>query len=498
MGRNPAEVGQEVLGQIHKIFIPPSVRPTSGLDPWVPTPSDPWDAAKVRHLYRRAAFAPTVTEVAEALQRQPSDVIDTLLATPPQDAPPSWITNRPYPSPLNTQQQTDYNNWIRELREWWIRRMLTRPLNVHEKMVLFWQNHFTSQYSVVGVPQYMALQHLTIRQFAMGNVRDFAKAITVDPAMLVYLDGVRNVVSSPNENYARELQELFTIGIGNYTQTDVQQAARALTGWTINGLNSVFVPSRHDSGVKTFYGQTGNFDANDIVDIIFQRPETASFICRKLYRYFIYEIPDESIVSQLAELLISHDYEIAPVLNVLLKSQLFFDPLIMSAMITSPVEKMVGAIRQLWMTISPTSNVIPSYVRAQTIGMGQNLLEPPNVAGWPGYREWISSTTLPLRNAFTDAIVQGHDINNANIGFCVNALTFARLFPNPNDAVGLVSSIAAHLIPIAVSQRRSDMLLQTLLDGIALYDWNIDDPQAPAHVQGLLKVIFRMAEYQLA
>ena len=170
----------------------------------------------------------------------------------------------------------------------------------------------------------------------------------------------------------------------------------------------------------------------------------------------------------------------------------------MSAAISSPLEKMVGAIRQLGITVSPVSNVVPSYIRSQMDAMGENLLEPPNVAGWPGYHQWISSTTLLLRNIFTDAIVQGYDINNTNIGFKANSLTFARLFPNPNDANGLVSSFAAQLIPMTISQRRHDMLLDALLNGIALYDWNIDDPQAPSHLDGLLKVIFRMAEYQLA
>ena len=169
----------------------------------------------------------------------------------------------------------------------------------------------------------------------------------------------------------------------------------------------------------------------------------------------------------------------------------------MSAEITAPVERAVGAVRQLGIPVLPNSNIVTSYVRASAEGFGQSLFEPPNVAGWPGQRNWISSTTLLARNVFTDSLVTGRTYTNTNIGFKVNPITFALQFPNPNDAVGLVNAIAAFLIPLPTSDARRAMLLETLLQGIEVYDWYINDPQAPARIEGLLKVIFRMAEYQL-
>ncbi len=375
--------------------------------------------------------------------------------------------------------------------------MLTQPMSLAERMVLFWHGHFANQYSTVQVPQYMYKQNALFRRHATGNFKELVRQVTIDPAMLIYLDGVRNRLGSPNENYARELMELFTIGIGNYTQLDIQNAARALTGWQVSGFEPVFTPSRHDNGIKTFMGQSGNFDAFDIIDIIFQQPATATFICRKLYKYFVYEVPDETVVNQMATIFRNGNYEIAPVLDALFKSAHFFSPLNFSAEITSPIEKMVGAIRQLNITVSPTSTVVPSFIRNSMNNMGQNLFEPPNVAGWPGYRLWISTTTLLLRNAYTDAIVTGRDINNNNIGFKVSAVPFAQLFPSPNNAIALVDDIAAHLVALPLSASRRQVLLDTLLQGIELYDWSINDPQAPSRIEGLLKVIFRMAEAQL-
>jgi uncharacterized protein (DUF1800 family) len=350
----------------------------------------------------------------------------------------------------------------------------------------------------VQVPQYHYKQNALFRQYALGNFKELVKRVTIDPLMLTYLDGVRNTVGAPNENYARELMELFTIGIGNYTQTDIQQAAKALTGWQVSGLDAIFTPSRHDTTNKTFMGRTGNFDHNDIVDIIFEQAETARFICRKLYRYFIYQTPDETIVNQLADTFRNNNYEIRPVLRQLFNSAHFYNQLTISAEITSPIERAVTAIRQMSIPVLPNSAVVQSFLRASAEGFGQILFEPPNVAGWPGYRTWISTTTLLARNQFTDAIVTGRTtIGNTSIGFKLNALTFALQFPNPNAARALVDDIAAHLIAMQTSAARRQMLLDTLLQGTDENNWSINDPQSPARIEGLLKVICRMAEYQL-
>jgi hypothetical protein len=476
--------------------IPPiaTVRNPAGLEPHS---ASVLTAQEIRHLYRRTAFAPTVAEVNSALSQPMTQLVEQLLTDQPTPSQPGWVNNLPYTGTLTTQQQTDYRNWIRELREWWIRLMITQPLSLTEKMTLFWHGHFATQYSTVQVPQYHYKLNALVRRYAMGNFKDMVKAVTVDPCMLYYLDGVRNQASAPNENYAREVMELFTIGIGNYTQPDIQNAAKAFTGWQVRGLDAYFTAGRHDNTIKTFMGQGGNFDGNRIIDIIFQQTETAKFICRKLYSFFIYQIPDETIVDQLATTFRNNNYELKPVLRQLFNSAHFYNPLTISAEITSPIERAVGAIRQLGIPVPAISNIVPSYVRTSGETLGQSLFEPPNVAGWPGYRQWINTTTLLARNQYTDSIVTGRTLTNQNIGFKVNPITFAQMFPLPNNATALVNDITAHLIPMSVSNARRDMLLETLLQGIALYDWNIADPQAPTRIEGLLKVIFRMAEYQL-
>jgi uncharacterized protein (DUF1800 family) len=489
-----AQVGRLANRTRKDIPAVPTIRTSAGLEPHANSLLTPQE---IRHLYRRAAFAPTVAEVNAALNVPIAQLVEQLLANQPTPSPPGWANNLPYTGTLTSQQQQDYRNWIRELRERWIRLMLGQPLSTTEKMTLFWHGHFATQYSTVQVPQYHYKMNALLRQYALGNFKDMVKAVSYDPCMLIYLDGIRNTVGAPNENYAREVMELFTIGIGNYTQADIQNAAKAFTGWQVRGLDAIYTPSRHDNTIKTFMGQSGNFDGNQIIDIIFQQAETARFICRKLYRFFIYEIPDEAIVDQLATTFRNNNYEIKPVLRQLFNSAHFYDPLTISAEITAPVERAVGAIRQLGIPIPANSNIVPSYVRASGETFGQSLFEPPNVAGWPGYRQWINTTSLLARNQFTDSIVTGRTLTNQNIGFKVNPITFAMMFPLPNDAIALVNDIIAHLIPMPVSNARRTMLLETLLQGIEVYDWNISDPQAPARIEGLLKVMFRMAEYQL-
>ncbi len=476
--------------------VPVSVS-SRGLGPVSDSSGFMWDLAKIRHLYRRAAFAPKVSEAQAALSLTLESCVENLLAPQPLPVPPSWAYDLPFPTPLTNEQQQIYNQRKREIREWWARLMITQPLSTTEKMTLFWHGHFATQVSDVKVPQLMFRQNALFRQYAVGNFKELVKAVAIDPAMLIYLDGNKNRVGNPNENFGRELLELFTMGVDNYTQFDIQEAARAFTGWQINGLDPIFTSSRHDYGMKTFMGYTGNFDGNDIIDIIFEQPVTARFICRKLYKFFVYETPNETVVNQLATILRNNNYKISAVLETLFKSSHFFDPLYMGADISGPVERSVGAIRQLDIALPPESNVVPKFIRTETPDMGQDLFEPPNVAGWPGYRYWISTTTLLLRNAFTDAIVNGRNINNNSIGFKVDPILFAQQFSNPNDASILVADVCDHLLALPISVDRRNVLVGTLLQGIDPEDWSLAYPEAGARIESMLKVLFRMAEYQL-
>ncbi len=215
--------------------------------------------------------------------------------------------------------------WLREYRDSWLAEMQQGLLR--EKMALFWHNHFVTESRTYRLAPY-AYQYLTLlRTHALGNFRTFVREIGLTPAMLIYLNGTQNRAGNPNENYARELLELFTMGIGHYTQQDIQEIARALTGWVVEHatLSSRFVPARFDNGRKTIFGQTDYFGYDDVIDLTLQERarETALFICRKLYRFFVYNEPDEAIVAQLADTFQEHDFEIAPVVEQLLSSAPF-------------------------------------------------------------------------------------------------------------------------------------------------------------------------------
>lgn len=457
-----------------------------------------WDAHAARHLLRRAGFAPRMGEVTAAVQAGLRPTVRDLLGETSVPQQPDWAADAPFPIPLTQEQQQIYSARKRELREWWARLMLTGPPSLHEKLTLFWHGHFATQMSDVKVPQLMFRQNALFRAHALGNFRELVKAVAVDPAMLIYLDGVRNRTGNPNENFARELLELFTIGINNYTQTDIQEAARAFTGWQVSGLEPVFNPARHDDGVKTFLGHTGRFRGEDIIEIILEQQETARFICRKLCRFFMTEAPPAPVVDALAAIFRNNNYKLRPVLETLFLSSAFFQTGFRAAKIAGPVERTVGAVRQLQITIDPASPSVPKFIRTETPDMGQELLEPPNVAGWPGGREWVTTTTLLLRQAFTDAIVRGRNINNGNIGFKVDPLALATATSAPDDPHRLVADLCIHLLPMPISAERRTALVEVLLQGIDPGDWSLQYPEAGARIESLLTVMLRMAEYQLA
>ncbi|MDQ3021302.1 MAG: DUF1800 domain-containing protein [Bacteroidota bacterium] len=471
---------------------------TGLLNPFVPSNSRPWSKKLVTHLLNRTMFGAKVSDVNSVLSLTPDEAVELLFQNLSLPAPPgTWVTELP------TNNNILNNTRMKELRLWWLKQMYLQPVSFKEKMVLFWHNHFTSEANVVKVPQFMYIQNTLFRSNTFGNFKDLTKMVTRDPAMLFYLDGIKNTANRPNENYSRELVELFTIGIGNYTETDVQEGARALTGWIINGLTSEFIPSRHDNGQKTYLGQTGNFDDDDVVNIIFTKPETAVFFCNKLYRNFINQKEDMSyampVINELADLLRNNNYELMPVLKTLFKSQLFFSENIIGSIIKSPIDTMMGAVKQMniALNLSSTSNRDLNYINTEAADAGQQALNPPNVRGWIGYRDWINTNSLPTRNSFCESIVTGIKKDLTPTGYSVDPVPFAMTFPFPNDAVKLVNDISEHLVRITFSPKQKDQLLLTLLDGSAVYDWNINDPEASSRLKKFLKALIYLAEYQL-
>jgi len=306
---------------------------------------------------------------------------------------------------------------IQFVRAWWIERMIRTERPLEEKMALFWHGHFASGYRTVRSTKQMLAQNELFRSHATGNFAELVLRIARDPAMLRYLDGNRNIKGKPNENFARELLELFTIGIGNYSETDIKEAARAFTGWSFNrerygkqrkGRRQVqpgfvFRRYQHDYGQKTFMGQTGNHNGQDVIDIIMAQPATARFIVTKLCKFFMIDQPDPALVAELAETFRSQRYEIKPVLRQLFSAAAFYTPRVMGSQIKSPTQLLVGTARLLGV---PSQSI--RYHALRTLPrLGQNLFEPPNVKGWDGGRAWVNAATLLIRYNLTRDILLG-------------------------------------------------------------------------------------------
>jgi uncharacterized protein (DUF1800 family) len=440
-----------------------------------------------------------------------------------------------------------------DIKSWWFGLMATQPISLVEKMTLFWHNHFPSANSVVNDARYMYKQNQLLRKYALGNFRDFVYAITVDPAMLRYLNGSLNVVGSPQENYARELQELFTIGKGaevgdgnytTYTEQDVRAAARVLTGWITNNttVSSSFVPSRHDTGDKQFSsayqntvikGRTGanagTDEINDLLAMILKQEATSRYICRKLYRFFVnWEVTDiieSQVIAPLAKIFRDNNFEIKPVLQALFSSVHFYDTAIIGCMVKTPIDLTVGTVRQLQIA-APTNTVFYysffANLRDLSGQLQMNLLEPPNVAGWsPYYQEplyyqiWINTATMPNRANFSTTVINGWNLTNQLTGatqrISFDSVEYLKLFPNPEDPVKVIEHLTQNLFAIDLTDKQKDQLLSTvLIPGLPEYEWTVEwnaYQTTPSDVQkknqiktkldNLIRYLMRLAEFQI-
>jgi uncharacterized protein (DUF1800 family) len=289
----------------------------------------------------------------------------------------------------------------RRLGLWWANRMLTTGRPLEEKLTLFWHGHFATGENKVRDYRMMLRQNSMFRAQAAGSLRGLLVAILKDPGMLVYLDNGENIKKHPNENFGRELLELFSMGVGNYTERDVREAARAFTGWTNNVLDFKFDAAQHDSNEKTFLGRTGPFNGEDIIDIILEQPVTAEFVSAKLYRYFVREEVSPSVRTSLGRAFRESGYQIKPLLKQIFLSRDFYSAPAHATQIKSPVHLVVSTYKKLGLREVPT---IPDFGR-MTAGLGQSLFDPPNVAGWAGGRTWITPSTLLQRgNLFRDVL----------------------------------------------------------------------------------------------
>jgi uncharacterized protein (DUF1800 family) len=383
---------------------------TSPRGPWAPyepTASDPWDLRKAAHLHRRAGFGATWAELQRDLPGGPAASVDRLLQPPEPTDEERQIVG------LLRQGVLDTNDPER-LKAWWLYRMLHGLDPLGEKLTLFWHGHFaTSNRKVQSVP-YMLQQNELFRRHALGDFGDLLTGICSDRAMLIWLDGGNSRKEKPNENFAREFLELFTLGVGHYTEPDIRQAARAFTGWVQqeDGAFPVrrrfhYDKARFDNGEKTFLKQTGRWQAADIVRITLAQPACAEFLCRKLYRFLVSETaePAAELVAPLAEELRSHRYSVRHVVGLILRSRHFYDRAAYRQRLKSPVEFSLGLVRMLE---APRSDVNLLALAVACERQGQELFYPPNVKGWDGGRTWLNSTTMLERGNWVSDVVWGN------------------------------------------------------------------------------------------
>lgn len=410
--------------------------PAGWQDDLSPIAESDWSRARAMHLLERTGFGPTPEEIDRFVRLPPRQAVRQLvryqqIANP---LPPfedsgafdpglePFSPSRPAATELardtgealgvkvkpegnrRLQQVADrYLYWLRasklesqRIGYWWANRMLTTKRPLEEKMTLFWHGHFATGDEKVRDYRKMLKQNEMLRAKATGNFRDLLISVAKDPAMLAYLDAAVNVKGAPNENFAREIMELFTMGVGNYTEEDIREAARAFTGWNFKGLEFVLNPAQHDAGIKTVLGRTGHFDGVQVIDIILSRPVTAEFVATKIYQYFVREDVSPAMRIRLGKLLRDSRYDIAPFLETLFSSKDFYSDASVGTHIKSPVELVISTYRKMGLKEVPG---IPDF-NDLTDAMGQKLLFPPNVAGWASGRSWITPGLLLVRGNF--------------------------------------------------------------------------------------------------
>lgn len=376
---------------------------------------------EARHFLQRTSFAATPAEVERYARLTREEAADALLRSARTEAltpPPRWVAE-PFQSlrafrdatPEERQMlQRERREKGIELRAWWLEEMRATPSPITEKMTLFWHNHFVSSDQKVRSPQLMHRQNALLRRHALGSFAAMLHAVSRDPAMVIYLDNASNRKAQPNENFAREVMELFTLGEGHYTEGDIKEAARAFTGWSIDPERGEFLFRRmqHDDGEKTVLGRRGPLDGDDVLRILLAHPRTAEHVVEKLWREFVSPIPDPAEVKRIARRFRDSGYDVPTALRGLLTSDAFYAQANRASLVKSPVELVIGTLRQFEVK---TGEMLPfAFTVAQ---LGQNLFAPPNVKGWPGGEAWINSSTLLARKQFLARVFRDDDPRTA-------------------------------------------------------------------------------------
>ncbi len=375
--------------------------------------SPPMGGEDARHLLSRAGFGARPGDLAAFAQLSRAVAIERLLADTPRTAglpTPAELADYQPPAKLRELSDEERRDLQRRtgiaLRAWWVGTMLAAESpaeQLRERMTLFWHNHFVSSVQKVKSAKLMLDQNRLLRQHALGRFDELLHAVGKDPAMLVYLDSATSRRGSPNENFAREVMELFTLGEGNYREQDIKEAARAFTGWSIEPATGAFRwrPMIHDDGEKTVLGVSGRLDGDAVLDILLAQPQTAELLTRKLWREFVSPAPDEPEVRRIAARFRAAGYDLRVALRELLGSRAFWAGENRQALIKSPVDFVVGNFNSLGME-PPDAAALAGLLRQ----LGQDLFAPPNVKGWPGGENWINSSTLLTRKQMAERLLR--------------------------------------------------------------------------------------------
>ncbi len=482
------------------------------LDPYQPSAAQPWDARRVAHLYDRLGFGAARAEIEAGLLMSPGDLVDKLLngaaALPPVAEPfyANWdyndyIAADPDPNvPIGEHRSELYRRWISE--------MLTPDLAVRARMALFFHNNFATGVDEYQSPPYQFQYYRLLNDFAFGNFKDLTIEMGKSAAMLVYLNGNISEASEPNENYARELMELFTMGENQgYTQADIVNMARALTGWRAdegNWYQPYFNPNLWDDTQKTIFGQTGNFNFTTAHNLIFTaRKEQASrFLPTKLYRQFVYQEINSEVIDGLSATFQTNNWAMLPVLKQLFKSEHFFSEKIMLTKIKSPLDMMLSLIRSSGAQFPDwtTGNTFFNDIAYWGYELGQEIYNPPNVAGWPGHHVWLNENTLTARWTFGEYVVyniQLEDTNRETLRQLAVGLT-----NNSNNPYQITGALVEHFLRQELEPIQLQAAIMAFKEGIPsnYFDdgsWNLGWNEAPYQIANLLYYLVRLPEFQL-
>jgi uncharacterized protein (DUF1800 family) len=434
-----------------------------------PTAESPWDRAAAAHLFRRIGFGADSRQLDEAVKATPAEIVQRLVRGEAADEAAA--------KELDALGDTVAASGNPEaLAAWWLHRMIHTTDAALEKLTLFWHGHFATSGAKVRDAQLMLAQNRMFRRHARGPFEALVLAVSRDPAMLLYLDSATNRKVRPNENYAREVMELFCLGLDNYTERDIQETARSFTGWEVRNGRFRFNSFQHDTAEKTIFGRRGNFDGDEAVRIILDQPAAARFIAGKLFRYYVADEPDPraELIEPLAAMLRENGFEIGPVVERIAGSRLFFSPHARARKIRAPVDSSLNLLKAL----ETTTNT--KRLAEDLLQLGQGVFFPPNVKGWDGGRTWINSSTLIGRANLVRRLVA--DSQDRFAGGSLAALV-EKHAGSPDEAVDWLAGVLL-AAPLMESSR------QTLVD-IARQG---DKPQAYAN---LVTAIGTLPEFQL-